>query len=132
MLCHAANRAVAIERDSVRAGRIARNAAALGVPELSVVEGSAPDVLLGLPEPDAVFVGGGGAAVIDAAWRGLRRGGRMVANGVTIETQAELIRRFKALGGSLKSLQIAHADPIGGFHAMRPAMAVTQWSAVKP
>jgi len=30
------------------------------------------------------------------------------------------------LGGSLTSIQISHADPIGGFHAMRPAMAVTQ------
>jgi precorrin-6Y C5,15-methyltransferase (decarboxylating) len=58
--------------------------------------------------------------------------GRMVVNGVTLETQAELLRWWKTLGGGLKTIQIAHADPIGGFHAMRPAMAVTQWSVVKP
>ena len=59
-------------------------------------------------------------------------GGRIVVNSVTIETQAELIRYFRRLGGNLKTIQIAHADPIGGFNAMRPAMAVTQWSAAKP
>jgi precorrin-6Y C5,15-methyltransferase (decarboxylating) len=132
MMCHASNRAVAIERDGVRAGRIARNAAALGVPDLAVIEGSAPAALQGLARPDAVFIGGGVAAAVETAWEALRSGGRMVANGVTIETQAELIRRFKALGGSLKTIQIAHADPVGGFNAMRPAMAVTQWSATKP
>ena len=50
MLVHPSNRAVAIERDAIRAARIARNAAALGVPDLSIVEGSAPDVLQGLPQ----------------------------------------------------------------------------------
>jgi len=45
-------------RSRIRAGRIARNAAALGVPDLSVVEGSAPDALQDLPRPDAVFIGG--------------------------------------------------------------------------
>lgn len=134
MLTSPANRAVAIERDAVRAGRIARNAAALGVPDLTVVEGAAPDALRDLPRPDAVFIGGGATAsgTIDTAWAALPEGGRMVVNSVTIETQAELIRRFKTLGGSLKSIQIAHADPVGGFHGMRPAMAVTQWAATKP
>jgi precorrin-6Y C5,15-methyltransferase (decarboxylating) len=134
MLADAANRTVAIERDAVRVGRIVRNASALGVPELRVVQGVAPGALAGLPRPDAVFVGGGAtrAGVIDAAWDALRGGGRMVVNGITLETQVELVRRFKAVGGSLKTIQIAHADPVGGFNAMRPAMAVTQWSVVKP
>jgi precorrin-6B C5,15-methyltransferase / cobalt-precorrin-6B C5,C15-methyltransferase len=133
MLACPANRTVAIERDPVRAGRIARNAAALGVPDLSIVEGSAPGVLQGLPKPDAVFIGGGATrGTIGSAWAALPGGGRMVVNSVTIETQAELIHRFKTLGGSLKTIQIAHAEAVGGFHAMRPAMAVTQWSATKP
>lgn len=134
MLAHAANRAVAIERDAVRAGRIARNAAALGVPDLAIVEGSAPTALRGLPAPDAVFVGGGatGAGVIDTAWAALPGGGRLVVNGITIETQAALISRFRTMGGALKTIQIAQADPVGGFNAMRPAMAVTQWSVTKP
>ena len=35
-------------------------------------------------------------------------------------------------GGSLMSLQLAHADRVGAFHGLRPAMAVTQWTWVKP
>ena len=134
MLAHPSNRAVAIERDAVRAGRIARNAASLGVPDMTIIQGSAPAALLDLPPPDAVFIGGcattGG--LLDAAWAALRSGGRIVVNGVTIETQAVLIDRFRTIGGSLKTIQIAHADAVGGFHGMRSAMAVTQWSAAKP
>jgi precorrin-6Y C5,15-methyltransferase (decarboxylating) len=91
-------------------------------------------VLHSLPRPDAVFVGGGATipGTIDAAWAALPSGGRLVANGVTIETQAELIGRFRTMGGQLKTIQIAHADPVGGFNAMRPAMPVTQWSVTKP
>jgi precorrin-6Y C5,15-methyltransferase (decarboxylating) len=134
MLSHPSNRAVAIERAGVRAGRIARNAACLGVPDLSIVQGSAPDALRDLPPPDAVFIGGGATAsgLIEAALAALRSGGRMVVNGVTIETQSVLIDRFKTMGGSLKTIRIAHADAVGGFYAMRPGMEVTQWSVRKP
>lgn len=134
MLCHPANRAVAIERDAARAGRVARNAASLGVPDLRIVEGAAPAALDGLPAPDAVFIGGGSTktGVIDAALAALPTGGRLVVNGVTIETQAELAARFKALGGDLRTIQISHADPVGGFHGMRPALPVTQWAVAKP
>jgi precorrin-6Y C5,15-methyltransferase (decarboxylating) len=134
MLADPANRAIAIERDEKRAGRIARNAAALGVPDLRIVLGAAPEALTRLPTPDAIFIGGGstGDGVIDAAWAALQSGGRLVVNGVTIETQAELTRRFKAEGGELISIQISRADPVGGYHGMRPALPVTQWSVVKP
>jgi precorrin-6B C5,15-methyltransferase / cobalt-precorrin-6B C5,C15-methyltransferase len=134
MLAEPSNRAIAIERHPVRAARIARNAASLGVPDLSILTGTAPAVLADLPAPDAVFIGGGATApgVTEAAWNALRSGGRLVANGVTLETQAALLDRFKALGGSLRTIQIAHADALGRFHAMRPALPVTQWSVTKP
>ncbi len=95
--------------------------------------GSAPSVLEGLPPPDAVFIGGGvtTSGLIDAAWSALREGGRLVANGVTLETFAVLIERFRTLGGTLKTIQIAHCDPLGSFHALRPAMPVTQWAVTK-
>lgn len=133
MLAHEANRAIAIERDAVRAARIARNAASLGVPDLRIVQGAAPATLAGLPRPDAIFIGGGAtnAGVVESAWDALAPGGRLVVNGVTIETQAELTRHFKILGGQLTTIQISHADPVGTFHGMRPALPVTQWTAVK-
>jgi precorrin-6Y C5,15-methyltransferase (decarboxylating) len=134
MLRHPQNRAIAIEAKGERAARIARNAARLGVPDLSIVEGTAPDALAGLPRPDAVFVGGGAsrAGVLDTAWEALPCGGRLVVNAVTLKTQAELIGRHEAQGGELVTLQIAVAEPLGGFFGFRPAMPVMRWTVVKP
>lgn len=134
MRAHPACRAVTIERDPVRAGRIARNAEALGVPGLRVVTGAAPGALGGLPVPDAVFVGGGLTApgALDACWNALPPGGRLVANTVTLESEALLTDRYRRHGGELTRLAVAHAVPVGGFTGWRQAMPVTQWSVVKP
>ena len=127
-------RAVSIERDPVRAGRIARNAAALGVPGLRVVTGPAPAALAGLPTPDAVFIGGGLTVpgLLEACWAALPTGGRLVANTVTLESEALLTEWYRRWGGELLRLAVAHAVPVGGFTGWRQAMPVTQWSAVKP
>ena len=53
--------AVAVERDPESCARIRRNAERHAA-YVEVVEGNAPDALRGLPEPDAVFVGGTGGA----------------------------------------------------------------------
>lgn len=134
MLRDVSNSAIAIECNKDRVARIGRNAVGLGVPDLTIVEGTAPGVLGGLPQPDAIFVGGGATAdgLLEAAWAALAPRGRLVVNAVTIETQAELTRRYAALGGDLVSINIARADPVGGFHGWRPAMPVVQWSVVKP
>jgi precorrin-6Y C5,15-methyltransferase (decarboxylating) len=133
MLRHPSNRAIAIEPRADRAERIARNALTLGVPDLKLIQGSAPEALQGLPTPDAIFIGGGGTdpEVIDAAWRALPEGGRLVANAVTIETQADLMRRHVAIGGTLGKIEISRADPVGPFHGWRASMPVIQWVIVK-
>ena len=132
MLSDPANRAIAIERDAARAARIARNALSLGVPDLRVVKGDAPQALAELEPPQAIFIGGGAdAATLAAAWDALPRFGRIVVNAVTIETQSLLADAYRDKGGELIHLQIAHARPIGRFHALDPAMAVTQWRATK-
>ena len=46
---------------------------------------------------------------------------------MTIETQALLIGLFTRWGGDLTTIHLAHADRIGGFHGLRPAMGVSQW-----
>ncbi|PWB91693.1 cobalamin biosynthesis bifunctional protein CbiET [Methylocystis sp. MitZ-2018] len=132
MLSDPANRAIAIERDATRAARIARNALSLGVPDLCVVKGDAPQALAELEPPQAIFIGGGAdAATLAAAWDALPRFGRIVVNAVTMETQSLLADAYRDNGGELIHLQIAHARPIGRFHALDPAMAVTQWRATK-
>src|SRR5260370_6632059 len=57
---------IAVERDPEQCARVAGNARRHGVGG-RVGGGEAPAALDGLPEPDAVFVGGGGADVVEAA-----------------------------------------------------------------
>jgi precorrin-6Y C5,15-methyltransferase (decarboxylating) len=133
MLSHPSMRAVAIESRADRAARIARNAAALGVPGLEVIQGHAPEALAGLAAPDAIFIGGGASehGVLDAAIGALRQGGRLVANAVTLETEALLIARHAGLGGQLTRISISRADAVGGKTAWRAAMPVTLFVWVK-
>ena len=78
--------------------------------------------------PDAVFVGGGVTAegVLETCWAALRRGGRLVAHAVTVESEAVLQQWQRAEGGELVKLASATA-PLGGFTTWRPALPVTQW-----
>ncbi|MFF9351960.1 precorrin-6y C5,15-methyltransferase (decarboxylating) subunit CbiE [Streptomyces sp. NPDC014734] len=133
MRTHPSCRAITVERDPVRAERITRNAERLGVPGLRVVTDAAPAALTGLPAPDAVFVGGGLTApgLLNACWEALPSGGRLVANTVTLESEALLADARRRLGGELVRLAVAHAVPVGGFTGWRQAMPVTQWSVEK-
>ena len=81
------------DRDRARCGRaarIARNAASLGVPDLSIVTGGARQrwgtCRLRMRCSSAAARPSPG--LIDAAWAALPSGGRLVANGVTLETHA--------------------------------------------
>jgi precorrin-6Y C5,15-methyltransferase (decarboxylating) len=133
LLADASLNAVAVEQRSDRVARIHRNAAAFGVPHLTVIEGSAPAALDRLGVPDAVFVGGGAstAGVIDAVQAALRVGGRLVVNAVSLETEMVLLRYQSQCGGSLTRISIARAEPIGGEDARmsgwRSAMPIMQW-----
>nr|WP_244214929.1 precorrin-6y C5,15-methyltransferase (decarboxylating) subunit CbiE [Amycolatopsis thermalba] len=127
---HPANRAIAVERSAGRAARIQRNADRLGVPELRVVTGTAPEALADLPTPDAVFVGGG-LASLDACLAALRPGGRLVAHAVTLESEQVLASAYRRHDGELIRIAVEHAAPLGGFTGWTPARTVTQWSFVK-
>jgi precorrin-6Y C5,15-methyltransferase (decarboxylating) len=128
-----AARAVAVERDAVRAERAQVNARTLGVPQLEVVTGSAPEALRELPGPNAIFIGGGltTVGVIDRCWSSLRPGGRMVVNAVTLEGERILAGARERCGGELVRIEIAHAEPLGSFEAWRAQLPVVQWSARK-
>lgn len=134
MRTHPSCRAITVERDPERARRITHNADRLGVPALRVVTGPAPGNLDRLPAPDAVFIGGGLTVpgLLDACWDALPPGGRLVANTVTLESEALLAEAHRGHGGELVRLAVAHAVPVGGFTGWRQAMPVTQWSVRKP
>jgi precorrin-6Y C5,15-methyltransferase (decarboxylating) len=134
MLIDPLMRAIAIEQREDRAARIRRNAAAFGVPGLEVAEGMAPTALTTLAPPDAIFIGGGASdtSTFGVAARALRPGGRLVANAVTLETEALLIERRAAFGGELVRIAISRAEPLGEKTGWRPAMPITQWRWTKP
>ncbi|MGW1274337.1 cobalamin biosynthesis bifunctional protein CbiET, partial [Streptomyces sp. NPDC002491] len=105
----------------------------LGVPGLRVATGAAPAALAELPPPDAVFVGGGLTApgLLDACWQALPVGARLVANTVTLESEALLAEAHRRHGGELVRLAVAQAVPVGAFTGWRQAMPVTQWAVHK-
>jgi precorrin-6B C5,15-methyltransferase / cobalt-precorrin-6B C5,C15-methyltransferase len=134
LLRHASLRAIGIEVRQDRADRAARNALALGAPDLKIVVGAAPAPLVGLDAPDAVFIGGGISenGVFDAVWARLKPGGRLVANAVSLEGEARLAALFANHGGELIRLAVSHVKPVGTMHGFKPAMPVTQWRVTKP
>ena len=125
---------IAFEREGERLQMIAVNADRLGVPTLKIETGEAPDSLVGQPAPDAIFLGGdvGNETLFHACWSALRRSGRLVANAVTLEGEQALYERQARLGGELCRMDVSVLDRIGAHRALRPRMAVTQWSVSKP
>jgi precorrin-6B C5,15-methyltransferase / cobalt-precorrin-6B C5,C15-methyltransferase len=104
---------IAVERDQRRCERIRANARGHRV-DVRVVPGDAPAALDGLPAPDAVFVGGGGPAVVQAV--AARRPARIVVALAAIEragdTHAILTTAGYAVDGAL--LQAARFAPLPG------------------
>ncbi|GGE89064.1 precorrin-6y C5,15-methyltransferase (decarboxylating) subunit CbiE [Stappia taiwanensis] len=127
-------RAIGLEPNAGRRATARANAAALGTPGLELLDATAPEGLAGLPSPDAVFLGGGLTApgILDAVMESLRPGGRLVANAVTLESEAVLLAAYTHFGGDLCRLSIARAAPVGSLTGWRPLMPVTQWSLIKP
>jgi precorrin-6Y C5,15-methyltransferase (decarboxylating) len=125
-------RAIGIEPRADRRLMAAANAMALGAPKLELIDGKVPEALAGLPAPDAIFIGGGlSHETFVAAWAALRPLGRLVANAVTLESEAVLLDLYKTHGGQLVKLQVNRAEPVGPLTGWRPLMPVTQWSLVK-
>lgn len=131
--CLAGGRALSFELRPDRAVNIRANASAFGLDHrLTCIEGPAAANLSAHPMPDAVFIGGGGnAALFDQLWSLLPEGTRIVANGVTLETESLLAAQHAQRGGSLLRIDLAAAAPLGrmrGWDASRP---VVQWSVIR-
>ena len=125
-------RAIGIEPRADRRAMAAANALALGVPKLELIDAKVPDALSGLQAPDAIFIGGGlSRETFDAAWAALRPLGRLVANAVTLESEAMLSSLQREFGGDLIKIQINRVDKIGSLSSWKPLRPVTQWSLIK-
>jgi precorrin-6Y C5,15-methyltransferase (decarboxylating) len=121
---------LAVERDPD--APIAVNAAQHGV-DVRVVTGTAPAALGGLPEPDAVFVGGGGIDVLAAVAD--RRPPRVVVALAALDRVAPAVRLLRAAGYAVDGSQLAAArlaDLPGGSLRLAAANPVVLLTGEQP
>lgn len=129
LLSHPSTEAVSIEPRADRITLIEANAKALGVDRLKIVAGRAPGVLQELPRPDAVFIGGGlSEDLLGRLFADLPAGTRLVANAVTLESEAVLLRWQAEKGGTLLRIDLSEAAPLGPRTGWKAAYPVVQWS----
>lgn len=122
----------AIERDPEALGYIRENCTRFAVPNVATVAGAAPGVLAGLPDPDAIFVGGSGGAlaeILDVAVARLAPGGRLVLNLATLEGLhlAQSALRRHGWEPSITQVSFARGRPVGALtrlQALNPVFIV--------
>lgn len=107
-------RVFAIDRDPESCAAIRSNARGTAV---TIIEGSAPSVFDGLPDPDRVFVGGGGIDVLDGVLMRLRPGGTAVATYAVVASAIAAAERL----GSLVQVSVSRGAPIGPDRQLRLA-----------
>jgi precorrin-6Y C5,15-methyltransferase (decarboxylating) len=122
-------RVFAVERDSADAARARANAKAAGLvaPRFEVIEGEAPAALADLPDPDRVFVGGGGIDVLRSAMARLRPGGLVVATFAALDRAALAC----SLLGEMVQVSVSHARalPDGGIRLAADNPVFVVWGS---
>ncbi|WP_435822865.1 precorrin-6y C5,15-methyltransferase (decarboxylating) subunit CbiE [Micromonospora arborensis] len=119
---------VAVEQDPRAGATIRANATAHAV-TVRLVTGRAPQALAGLPEPDAVFVGGGGADVLAAVVA--RQPERVVLTLAALDRVAPAVGLLRAAGYTVEGSQLSAArlaDLPGGsirLAATNPVVVLT-------
>jgi precorrin-6Y C5,15-methyltransferase (decarboxylating) len=125
---------MAVERDDDQCLRIRDNAERHDAP-VAIVHGEAPVVLARLPDPDAVFVGGGGDALEEIVKVAAARARRVVVVGLaTIERVDPARRVLEAagleVGGTM--LSAARLAPLAGGHRLAAANPVILLGGWRP
>lgn len=128
LLSDPTTQATVIEANPDRAARIRSNATTLGVDRLTVVEGLAPDALSECENPHAVFIGGGLSDELLTKVSQFSSGTRLVANAVTLESEALLIQWHAKIGGDLLRIELSNLGSIGKKRGWKAAYPLVQWS----
>jgi precorrin-6Y C5,15-methyltransferase (decarboxylating) len=102
-----------------------------------VIAGRAPEALVGLEAPDAVFVGGSKGSmspIVDAALSALKPGGRLVINAITLENVAEAYSALKARGAEpeVTLVQISRGAPLAHYQRYEALNPIHILAADKP
>ncbi len=122
-----------IEKKPEACALIRENRDRLGVRNLTVVEGTAPDDISLLERPDAVFIGGtsGKLPEVIAHLASLKRKIRVVVNTVTLETVqqiTEMVREYGIRDADCVQLGVTDVVHAGGMHMMKAQNPVMIWS----
>ncbi len=123
----------AIEKDPMQIGHIRKNRKKFGAFNVKPIHGEAPDVLLKLPQPDRVFIGGTGGKLKEILYvisDRLNGAGPVIVNATTIDTMNDALRLFETRGFNtdLTTLQVSRSKHIGGkrhLYALNPIFIVT-------
>lgn len=102
-------RVVAVEQKLERVAQIRENALRYSVWNLEVVQAKLPDGLAELPEPDRIFIGGGGRDLeitIGYAMQRLRPGGIIVVNVVLLDSLSAAIAVMEKAGTAVEVVQM--------------------------
>jgi precorrin-6Y C5,15-methyltransferase (decarboxylating) len=133
------NLVFAIERDSTRVLCIEENRRRFGAANLEIVTGNAPDCLHALPDPDAVFIGGGLGKpesfhpLFSAVCSRLKPGGRLTISCVLMGSLERCRAFLQALGWEtrLRCIQASETSPLGTDQRLAALNPVFLISAVK-
>ncbi len=115
-------RVFAIEPRTAELSMIQSNADRFGVSNVELIAGRAPDALVGIPDPDAVFVGGTGrhvGAILKSVFERLRPGGRLAVNVATIEGFLEAHKILKQVAREVQSWNVQIARSIEQLDRIR-------------
>lgn len=115
-------RVYAVERKPEAVALLEKNKERLGLTNLFVVPGTAPQALEALPSPDRVFLGGTAGSMESILRLVLEKNpaARIVATAVTLETIAEALRCFAVFGLDAQVVQVSvtRTRSVGGYHMM--------------
>lgn len=106
-LCHKLN-VYAMEKDAGRIDIIRRNILRLGISNIQVIDGAAPEILADLPLPDRVFIGGSGGRmkeIMDVIGHSMSAG-IVVVNASTIETLNEAVEGLQKNNFSIEITEV--------------------------
>ena len=99
----------AVEQKEERVADIQTNIRRFGAGNMTVTEGSLPDAASALPDPDVVFIGGGGKGldkIIRMASTRMGENARMVVNTVLIQSLGTAVTTLEDEGFSVEVLQL--------------------------
>lgn len=121
-----------VEKDPEQLDLLERNRSAFAASSMTIVPGSAPEVLASLPVPDRVFVGGSGgslAGIIDVARTNMKRG-IMIVNAATLETLDQAVSGLEGAGFRVRvaEISVARSRPVAGkrlMTALNPVFIIT-------